>query len=158
MMRLSASVQEVASIAEAYNFSLSGPCNRTAPEDLCQSEPLGLPPIEDRLDDVRCHACERQESADVGVRDTLLVRKVGDRLPSSPDLPTGTVAAVPASHRRGPGALPLASANGLVDVPGTQARSSRSFAAMIQSSGASPRRKYNRIDCIAKGTVLRRRR
>jgi hypothetical protein len=100
---LSASVQEVASIAEAYDFSLSGPCNRTVPEDLCQSEPLGLPPIEDRLDDVRCHACERQESADVGVRDTLLVRKVGDRLPSSPDLPTGTVAAVPASHRRGQG-------------------------------------------------------
>jgi hypothetical protein len=55
------------------------PIQRPVPKHLSQPQPLRLPPVEDGLDDVRREAGERQESADVGVGDTLLLRKVGDR-------------------------------------------------------------------------------
>ena len=68
------------------------PCERSVPQHLRQPQPLRLPPIEDRLDDVWCEASERQEPADIGVRDPLLLRKVGDRLRlTALDLPTPPV-------------------------------------------------------------------
>lgn len=48
------------------------------PKSLCQLQPLGLPAIKDRLDDDRRETCQRQKSADVGVRQTLLDSKVRD--------------------------------------------------------------------------------
>jgi hypothetical protein len=40
---------------------------------------LRLPSIEDRFHNVGREACERQQPADVGVRDALLLRKVSNR-------------------------------------------------------------------------------
>ena len=60
--------------------SLLLPVQRPIPQHLGQPQPLRLPPIEDRFHDVRRQAGERQEPADIGVRDALLLRKVGDRL------------------------------------------------------------------------------
>ena len=56
------------------------PRKRPIPQHLSQPQPLRLPPVQDRLHDVRRQAGERQEPADVGVRHALLLRKVGDRL------------------------------------------------------------------------------
>ena len=56
------------------------PAQRPIPQHLGKPKPLGLPSLEDRLDDIRRQARERQEAAHVGVRDALLLRKVGDRL------------------------------------------------------------------------------
>ena len=74
------SLSSFVSIAEAPGLPLGVPGKRPIPEHLGQPQPLRLPPVEDRLDNVRRQAGERQEPADVGVRDALLLRKVGDRL------------------------------------------------------------------------------
>jgi Integrase core domain/leucine-zipper of insertion element IS481 len=42
--------------------------------------PLRLPPVQDRLHNVRRQAGERQDPADIRIRHSLLLRKVGDRL------------------------------------------------------------------------------
>jgi hypothetical protein len=67
-------------IAEAPFPSLLTPVQRPVPQHFSEPEPLRLSPTEERLDDVWCEAGERQEPADVGVRDALLLRKFGDRL------------------------------------------------------------------------------
>jgi hypothetical protein len=56
-----------------------------------------LSPVQDRLHDVGCDAGQREEPADVSVRDTLLLREVSDRLRLTAfDLPTSPVL----SHER----------------------------------------------------------
>jgi hypothetical protein len=49
------------------------PTQRPIPQHLDQLQPLWLPPVQDRLYDVRREICERQEPADVGNRDALLL-------------------------------------------------------------------------------------
>jgi hypothetical protein len=68
------------SIAEAPVRSLLLPCNRPVPRHLSQPQPLRLTAVQDRFHNVRRQAGEREEPTDVGVRDALLLRKVGDRL------------------------------------------------------------------------------
>ena len=75
-----ASLSTSMSIAEAPTCSLLTPIQRSVPQHLGEPEPLRLLPVKDRLDDIRRQACQRQEPADVGVRDALLLREVGDRL------------------------------------------------------------------------------
>jgi hypothetical protein len=60
------------------------PGQRPVPQHLSKPQPLRLTSVEDRLNDVWREAGERQEPADIGVRDALLLCKVGDRsgLPS----------------------------------------------------------------------------
>jgi hypothetical protein len=65
---------------EAPNASLFLPRQRPISQHLRQPQPLGLPPVQDPFHDVRRKASERQEPAYVGVRDALLLSKVGDRL------------------------------------------------------------------------------
>jgi hypothetical protein len=60
--------------------SLPTPVERPIPQHLRQPEPLGLPSVQDPLHNVRRDAGQRQEPADVGVRDALLRREIGDRL------------------------------------------------------------------------------
>src|ERR687891_2773830 len=63
-------------------------------EDEIRFSPFRLAPVEDCLDDVGRQAGERQEPADVGVRDALLLGQVGDRLRlTALDLPTPPVRA-----------------------------------------------------------------
>ena len=59
--------------------SLFIPQVRDRAKDLGKPQPLRLPPVEDRLDDVRRQETRRKQPADIGVRDALLLRKVGDR-------------------------------------------------------------------------------
>ena len=66
-------------LAKVGGQALLLPAERPVPEHLGQPQPLWLPPIEDRLDDIWRQAGEREETADVGVCDALLLRKVGDR-------------------------------------------------------------------------------
>jgi hypothetical protein len=54
----------------------SSPAARS--QHLSRPSPLGLPPVEDGLHDVGRQAGERQQPADVRVRDALLLRKMGD--------------------------------------------------------------------------------
>ena len=56
------------------------PHQRPVPEHLSQHQPLRLPPVENRLDEVRRQACERQKPADVGDGDILVLGEIGDRL------------------------------------------------------------------------------
>jgi hypothetical protein len=63
---------------------LGVPGKRSIPEHIGKPQLLRLPSIEDRFHDVRRQAGERQEPADVSVRDALLLRKVGDRLRLTP--------------------------------------------------------------------------
>jgi hypothetical protein len=53
---------------------------RPVPEHLSQHQPLRLPPVENRLDEVRRQACERQKPADEGDRDALVLGEIGDRV------------------------------------------------------------------------------
>ena len=62
--------------ASLWALHTSGPFPSTS----ASLKPLRLPPVQDRFHNVGRQAGERQEPADVGVRDTLLLRKVGDRL------------------------------------------------------------------------------
>jgi hypothetical protein len=50
---------------EAPGAALLLPTQRSVPQHLGEPEPLRLPPVEDRLDDVRREAGERQKPADV---------------------------------------------------------------------------------------------
>jgi hypothetical protein len=68
------------SFAEVPTCSLFIPIQRPIAQHLSQPESLRLSPIEERLDNVRRQTGQRQKPADVGVRDALLLRKVGDRL------------------------------------------------------------------------------
>jgi hypothetical protein len=52
---------------------------RPIPQQLRQPQPLRLPPVEDRLDEVGREAGERQQAADVGEGDALVLGEVGDR-------------------------------------------------------------------------------
>jgi hypothetical protein len=54
-------------------------CKWSVPQHLRQPQPLRLPPVQDRFHNVGRQAGERQEPADIGVRDALLLRQVGDR-------------------------------------------------------------------------------
>jgi hypothetical protein len=63
-------------IPEAPGGVLFIPAQWPIPQHLCQPEPLRLPPVEDRLHDVRCRACERQDPADIGVRDALCADRI----------------------------------------------------------------------------------
>jgi hypothetical protein len=65
---------------KALGLPLFIPIQRPIPQHLRKPEALRLPPIEDLLHDFRREAGERQQPADVGVGDALLLRKVGDRL------------------------------------------------------------------------------
>jgi hypothetical protein len=67
------------SIGRNPRLSAARPKRAPMPEPT-QPQPLRLPPVQDRLHDVGRQAGEREEPADVGVRDALLLRKVGDRL------------------------------------------------------------------------------
>ena len=68
------------------------PTHRPNPQHVSEPQPLRLPAVEDRLDNVWRQAGERQEPADVGVRDALLLGQVGDRLRAAAlDLPTPPV-------------------------------------------------------------------
>ena len=78
--RSSASAEQVASTAEAYALSLSGPYKRCIPKQLNQPQPLRLAPVQDRFHNVGRQAGERQEPTDVGHRHALLLGEVGDRL------------------------------------------------------------------------------
>jgi hypothetical protein len=98
---------------------LGVPGKRSIPEHIGKPQLLRLPSVEDRFDDVQREAGKRQDPADVGVRDALLLRKVGDRLSQQSRFADPYRAAIPASRRRGQGTLRLAGANGLFDVPGT---------------------------------------
>jgi hypothetical protein len=60
--------------------SLFLPRHRPVPQHLGQPQPLRLPPVKDRLHDIRRETGEREEPADVGVRDSLLLGEIGDRL------------------------------------------------------------------------------
>ena len=64
------------------------PNQRPIPQHLGQPQPLRLPSVQDRLDDLRRKTGERQEPAAVGVRYALLLRKGGDRLGSAALDPT----------------------------------------------------------------------
>ena len=55
------------------------PSQRPIPQHLSQPEPLRLPAVENRLDDIRREAGERQEPTDVGDCHILLLGQVGDR-------------------------------------------------------------------------------
>jgi hypothetical protein len=59
---------------------LLGPAQRPVPQHLRQPAPLRLPAVQNRFHKVGRQASQREEPADVGVRDTFLLRKVGDRL------------------------------------------------------------------------------
>ena len=63
--------------AEPPVQSLLRPCWRPVPEHLGQPQPLRLPPVTDRLDDVRRKAGEWQEPTDTRIRHALPLRKVG---------------------------------------------------------------------------------
>ena len=65
---------------EGSSAAAMPPCTCNWKKHLSQPQPLRLPPIEDGLHNVRRQAGERQEPADVGVRDAVLLRKVGDGL------------------------------------------------------------------------------
>jgi hypothetical protein len=65
--------------AKPQTHSLLIPCERSVPQHLGQPQPLRLPSVEYPFDYVRGETGEREQSADVGVRDALLLRKVGDR-------------------------------------------------------------------------------
>jgi hypothetical protein len=56
------------------------PAHRPIPEQLRRPQPLRLPPIEDRLNDVGRQAREREQPADEGDRHALVLGEVGDRL------------------------------------------------------------------------------
>jgi hypothetical protein len=71
----SACVQPVGS-SEAQARALVLPAQRPVPQQLGQPQPLGLPAVEDRLDEVGGEAGERQEAADLGVGDALLLDEV----------------------------------------------------------------------------------
>jgi hypothetical protein len=60
--------------------SLLLPLHRPIPQHLGKPESLRLPSVQDRFHDVRRETGERQKPADIGVRDALLLRKVGDRV------------------------------------------------------------------------------
>src|SRR5919106_1106628 len=66
-------------LAKAESPPLVLPTTWSIPQQLSQPQPLRLPSVKHRLDEVRRQAGERQEPADVGVRDALLLRQVGDR-------------------------------------------------------------------------------
>ena len=73
-------LEQVELIAQAPFLPLSVPDQLPVPQQLDEPQTLRLPPVEDRLHDVRRQASQRQEPADIGVRDAFLLRKVGDRL------------------------------------------------------------------------------
>jgi hypothetical protein len=75
--RLASSVDE---LAETPNAALVIPGQRPVPKHLSKPQPLGLSPVQDRLDDVRRQAREREQPTDVGVRDAFLLCEIGDRL------------------------------------------------------------------------------
>jgi hypothetical protein len=56
------------------------PMQSAHPQHFRQPQSLRLPSIEDRFHNVGRQAGERQEPADVGVCDILLLREIGDRL------------------------------------------------------------------------------
>ena len=73
-----------------WAFQAGGP----SPSPSAKPQPLPLPSVEYRFDDVRREAGKRQEPADVGVRDTLLLCKVRARLrPTALDPPPPPVRA-----------------------------------------------------------------
>jgi hypothetical protein len=54
---------------ETLGFPLFIPIQRPIAQQLAEPQPLRLPPVQNRLDDVRRQAGERQEPADICVRD-----------------------------------------------------------------------------------------
>jgi hypothetical protein len=64
------------SIAEAPVRSLLIPVQRPLPQHLGEPEPPRLPAVQDRFHDVGRQACEREQPADVGVRDQITRAKI----------------------------------------------------------------------------------
>jgi transposase len=52
------------------------PAQRPIPQHLGEPEPPCLPAVQDRFHDVGRQACERQEPADIGIRDAFLLREI----------------------------------------------------------------------------------
>src|SRR5919106_3512279 len=79
-------------LAKAESPPLVLPTTWSIPQHLSQPQPLRLPSVKHRLDEVRRQAGEREQPAHIGVRDALLLRKVGDRLRlTALDLPPPSV-------------------------------------------------------------------
>jgi hypothetical protein len=73
------SLSRSVSIAEAPGLPLGVPGKRFIPEHVGKPQHIRLPPVQDRLDDVRREAGERQEPAHVGVGYALLLSQIGER-------------------------------------------------------------------------------
>jgi hypothetical protein len=65
--------------SEFASPDLLSPPHRRIPQQLREPQPLRLPPVQDRFQKVGRQAGERQKPADVGVCETLLLCKVGNR-------------------------------------------------------------------------------
>jgi hypothetical protein len=66
--------------ADSPAQSLLIPHRRSVSQHLGQPQPLWLPPIQDRLHNVRRQAGEWEQTADIGIRHAVLLGEVGDRL------------------------------------------------------------------------------